>query len=109
MGVILVKDMPKKSCSDCDAEPGQEHFDGCDIERCTDCDLQRLSCECPDHEDYRKEIYSGVAWERTLLLAEENNLFCKWDNGWVKCDKDDEGAIHDLNEATRLLFNKNIK
>lgn len=106
MGVLLVKDMPKENCYDCGVAPGQVHLDGCDIERCTDCEGQRLSCGCPDHADYKKEINTGVAWERTLLVAEEHNLFSKWDNGWVKCDKDDEGAVHDLNAATLLLFNK---
>jgi hypothetical protein len=107
MGVLLVKDMPKENCYDCGVAPGRRHLDGCDIERCTDCEGQRLSCGCPDHGDYQKEIHTGVAWERTRLIAEENNLFSKWDKGqWVKCDKDDEGAVHDLNAATLLLFNK---
>ena len=107
MGVLLVKDFPKEPCYDCGVAPGQVHLDGCDIERCNDCEGQRLSCVCPDHGDYQKEINTGVAWERTRLVAEEHDLFCKWYNGqWVKCDKDDEEAMHDLNAATELLFNK---
>ena len=106
MGAILIKDMPRTNCHDCGVAPGKRHLDGCDVERCNDCDGQRLSCGCPDHGDYQKETWSGISWEKARIIAEENNLFCKWDNGWVRCDKDDDGASHDLNEATRILFNK---
>ena len=104
MGARLVKDTPRNKCHDCGAHPGEEHIDGCDIERCTECEGQRLACQCEDHEEYVKEIYRGIPYEKAMLLAEENDLFCKWNNGWVKCDRDDDGAMHDLNEATMLLM-----
>ena len=67
MGAILIKDMPRTNCHDCGVAPGKKHLNGCDIERCTTCEGQRLSCDCPDHGDYQKETWS-VSHTRMLEL-----------------------------------------
>ena len=33
-------------CHDCDAKLGEEHQDGCDVEECSKCFHQKISCDC---------------------------------------------------------------
>ena len=34
----------EENCGDCGAEYGQQHYTGCDCERCPVCGLQLLTC-----------------------------------------------------------------
>lgn len=55
-----------RDCPDCGVKPGQPHEVGCDIERCSICGGQIISCDCSDEE------------------IEENHdpLFARWTGIW---------------------------
>jgi hypothetical protein len=106
---LLIKDMrPVKHCPDCDATIGSVHFKDCDIESCTKCGLQKLSCGCRTEE---RETWTGIPNYRMRKFCEENNLFTMWDElfGWVPASKDDPRSMHDLNRAAVMMSKKNGK
>ena len=41
--------VPMTDCPDCGVKPGTIHVDGCDIEICSVCGEQYISCGCPGH------------------------------------------------------------
>lgn len=54
------------NCHDCAAKPGEHHKDGCDVERCSDCGGQFISCGCGNathDKDFAKwnGIWPGLA------------------------------------------------
>lgn len=102
--ITQVKDMERtEKCHDCGVSIGEQHEDGCDVDRCSDCEGQRLSCEC----DSEPGVWSGIMMEKYMLLCEELGLYSKFTSkGWKKCLPSEEGASHDLNTAAIILMQR---
>jgi hypothetical protein len=92
------------NCPDCNVEPGEEHQPGCDVERCSVCKGQFISCGHDDH-DPSKTKWDGE-WPGTAECR-ERVWFAKETPGgpfghWTPCLPNTPGAIHDMNRLAHF-------
>lgn len=69
---------PLKDCHDCGVTPGRPHEPGCDVERCSVCGLQRMTCGCEGHDPAFARwtgIWPGKAEIEYLGLRDLNVLY----------------------------------
>ena len=64
------------NCGDCGAKPGQQHMDGCDVERCSVCGGQRMCCGCKGHDkNFAKWTGIWPGYAESELLKIDLNIF----------------------------------
>lgn len=68
------------TCPDCGTPIGQPHKPSCDVERCSVCGTQRISCGCDGHEP-AKSVWTGE-WPGLTMTPKHVDLpaKAKWDS-----------------------------
>ena len=64
------KNSAKKSCPDCSVNPGEKHWNACDVPNCNSCGIQKIQCECGDTSPRMWDgIYPGIreCYEQKLI------------------------------------------
>lgn len=59
-------------CGDCGCAVGQQHFENCDIERCSACGLQFISCDCGIKYVVSKEARKNL--DKLIKQQEQDNI-----------------------------------
>lgn len=80
--------MELRNCPDCGVKPGEVHVAGCDVERCSVCGGQAISCGCPEED-----------------LDKHDSAFARWTGFWPGALESDTLGI-DLNEFYEKGYHK---
>lgn len=88
----------KQKCPDCGVEIGMPHVNQCDIERCSQCGDQYISCDCEDH-DPAKSIWIG---EFPVQDGSDQPGFVIYDNGKPAPEKQPDPKVQPKEKPYKL-------
>lgn len=73
-----VGDEENPTCGDCGCKVGEQHLDGCDIERCPCCGGQMLSCDCGIKyemtDEMKKHLSFYIEMQRQANIKEAKEI-----------------------------------
>ena len=59
------------TCGDCGCKLDEQHFMGCDIERCPACGMQLISCDCHPIYEVTKEQEKEEEYMKKLIRLQQ--------------------------------------
>lgn len=96
-----------RTCPDCGVKPGEAHEEGCDVERCSSCAAQFLSCGCEDHDPSKSKWtgeWPGISECRDrgwyAVMEPDRGISVSSMGNWWPCTENYPGAHEDLNRLS---------